>query len=273
METQSMVLTKLQENGASIKKSFLSLKWYEWLMMSVMIVVAIYAMITSFMGVDPITGKTDTNPSWLAIVNCISAFCGVVCIFFTAKAAISNFIFATVNTVVYIVYLAYWHIYGTMILEIAVYFPMNFVSWFIWARHKDNVENHLTKSKKMNWWQNICTVLGIVGLTVLSHFLLQTLAGDSWGKIGDNYNAREVLCWLDSITFAIGIVAIFLEAFRFREQYAWWIITDIVAVALYIIKTPFDPVYLVKKTIYLIMAVIGLVNWIKLQKQRNSDNE
>lgn len=256
-----------------IKQSFKSLKWYEWVMMLVMILVAIYAMVVSFIGTDPITGKADTNPHWLAIINCVSAFCGVVCIFFTAKASISNFIFAAVNTVVYIIYLAYWHIYGTMILEIAVYFPMNFVSWFIWAKHKDDTERHLTKSKKMNWWQNVLTVLGIAGLTVLTHFLLQELAGDSWGKIGDEYNARAVLCWLDSITFAIGVVAIFLEAFRFREQYVWWIITDIVAVALYVLKTPFDPVYFVKKTIYLIMAVIGLVNWVKLQRTRNANNE
>jgi len=49
-----------------------------------------------------------------------------------------------------------------------------------------------------------------------------------------------------------------------------WIITDIIAVAMYIVH--FDPVYLTKKSIYLIMAVIGLYNWIKLNK-RNVANE
>lgn len=266
-----MTTNKIQNIG--IKQSFKSLKWYEWLMMIVMIAVAIYAMIVSFIGTDPITGKPDSNPWWLAIINCISAFCGVVCVFFCAKASIASYIFAIVNTAVYIVYLAFWHIYGTMILEIAVYFPMNFISWWLWARHKDDQEKHLTKSKKMNWWQNVLTVLGVAGLAILAHFVLQELAGDSWGKIGDEYNARAILCWLDSITFSIGVVAIFLQAFRFREQYIWWVITDVVAVALYILKTPFDPVYFVKKTIYLIMAVIGLINWIKLQRERNAKNE
>ena len=59
--------------------------------------------------------------------------------------------------------------------------------------------------------------------------------------------------------------------FRFKEQYIWWIITDIIAVAMYIIH--FDPVYLTKKSIYLIMAVIGLINWTKLNKERNKKNE
>lgn len=263
----------LKQLGSGIKKSFISLKWYEWLMMAIMIAVAVYAMIASFCGKDPITGKPDTNPAWLAVINFFSAFCGVVCIFFTAKASIANFVFAVINTTTYIVYLAYWHIFGTMALEIVVYFPMNFISWFIWARHKDDDKKYLTKSRKMNWWQNLCVVAGVACLSVLTHYLLQSLAGDSWGKIGDEYNARSFLCWLDSITFAIGIIAIFLEAFRFREQYVWWIITDIVAVALYIIKTPFDPVYFVKKSIYLVMAIVGFVNWIKLQKRANANNE
>ena len=58
---------------------------------------------------------------------------------------------------------------------------------------------------------------------------------------------------------------------RYKEQYVWWIITDIIAVAMYIVH--FDAVYLTKKSIYLIMAVIGLINWHKLNKERNKTNE
>ena len=58
---------------------------------------------------------------------------------------------------------------------------------------------------------------------------------------------------------------------RYKEQYVWWIITDIIAVAMYIVH--FDPVYLTKKSIYLVMAVIGLINWSKLNRERNKKNE
>jgi nicotinamide mononucleotide transporter len=34
-----------------------------------------------------------------------------------------------------------------------------------------------------------------------------------------------------------------------------------------------DSVYLTKKSIYLVMAVIGLINWIRLNKDRNKSNE
>ena len=261
-------------NKRRMLKSVKSLKWYEWLMIAVMVVVAAYSVVTSFMGYNPMTGKSDSNPPWLAIINFVSALAGIMCIFLCAKASISNFAFAIVNTVVYIVYLVYWKVWATATLEIVVYFPMNIISWIIWARHRDDGENdHLTKSRKMNWWQNLLTFVGIASLTVASHFLLESLTGNSWANIGEAWQLRDVFTWLDAATFAIGIVAVFLEAFRFREQYVWWLIVDVVAVAMYIVKTPFDPVYLTKKAIYLIMAVVGLVNWVRLQRENNGGNE
>lgn len=265
----------LKPKSERLVKSIKSLRWYEWLMIAIMTVVAAFALATSIMGHNPLTGKPDTNPVWLASINFVSALAGIMCIFLCAKASISNFIFGIVNTVVYIVYLVYWKVWATAGLEIIVYMPMNIISWIIWARHRDVVENrdHLTKSKKMNWWQNTLTAVGIISLTVLSHFTLQELTGSSWASIGEAWELRDFFTWLDAATFSIGIVAVVLECFRFREQYVWWLITDVVAVAMYIVKTPFDPVYLTKKTIYLIMAIVGLVNWIRLQKTDNKENE
>ena len=97
----------------NIKKSFKELKWYEYLMGAVMIFIAARAMVLGFT-----QGTADGNPAWLTVINFISAVCGVICIFFTAKANISNFAFATVNTIVYAIYLVYWHIWGTAALEI-----------------------------------------------------------------------------------------------------------------------------------------------------------
>ena len=44
---------------------------------------------------------------WLTVVNFVSAVCGILCIFFTAKASVSNCAFGIVNTVTYKAYLAY----------------------------------------------------------------------------------------------------------------------------------------------------------------------
>ena len=236
----------------NIKKSFKELKWYEYLMGIVMIVIAARAMVLGFT-----TGSADGNPAWLTVINFVSAVCGILCIFFTAKANISNFLFATVNTLVYAVYLIYWHIWGTAALEILFYIPMNFISWYYWAKHRDQEITQKTKAKKLTPLQNaICAVI-IIGSAIIYHMILVKIGGE--------------VAWFDAFTLSIGIVATILELLRYREQYVWWIITDIVAVGMYIAH--FDAVYFTKKSIYLIMAIIGLVNWAKLNKDRNQDNE
>lgn len=235
----------------NIKKSFQELKWYEYLMGAIMVFIAARAMVIAFTA-----GAADGNPAWLTIINFISAVCGVICIFFTAKANISNFLFATVNTIVYAIYLVYWHIWGTAALEILFYIPMNFISWYYWAKHRDQQITQKTRTKKLKNWQNALCAAVVVGSAWVYHEILVRIGGE--------------VAWFDAFTLSIGIVATVLELFRYREQYVWWIITDIVSVGMYIAH--FDAVYLTKRSIYLIMAVIGLINWAKLQKERNAEN-
>ena len=234
-----------------LRKSLHELKWYEYLMGAIMVTIAAHAMVVAFA-----TGMSDGNPAWLAVLNFLSAVCGVVCIFLTAKADISNFVFASVNTIVYAIYLLYWHIWGTAALEIFFYIPLNFVSWHFWAKHRDEQITQKTKARKLAPWRNaLCTVL-VVGSACVYHAVLVRLGGE--------------VAWFDAFTLSIGIVATILELFRYREQYVWWIITDIVSVGMYIVH--FDAVYLTKRSIYLIMAIIGLVNWARLQRDRNREN-
>lgn len=236
----------------SIKKSFRELKWYEYLMGAVMIFIASRAMVLAFT-----TGSADGNPAWLTIINFISAVCGILCVFFTAKANISNFVFATVNTIVYAIYLVYWHIWGTAFLEIFFYIPMNFVSWYFWIKHRDQEITHKTKSKKLTLLQNgICAVIVVVS-ALIYHTILVKIGGE--------------VAWLDAFILSIGIIATILELLRCKEQYIWWIITDIISVIMYIVH--FDAVYLTKRSIYLIVAIIGFLNWTKLNRTRNIENE
>lgn len=242
----------IKEQLNNIKTSFKELKWYEIIMIIIMIIIAGIAVVQAI--VHP---ETSTNPLWLTIINFISAICGIMCIFFCAKANISNFIFAIVNTFVYAIFLWYHKIYGTFALEVLFYQPVNFISWYIWAKHRDEKLIEKTKAKKLTLFQNILSAIVIIAGGIIYHAILVKIGG--------------TVAWLDAFTLSIGIIAVILEMFRFKEQYFWWIITDIIAVAMYIVH--FDLVYLTKKSIYLIMAIIGIINWTKLQKERNKTNE
>jgi len=242
----------MKEKQKNIRKSFKELKWYEIIMIIIMTVIASISVLEAFLHPE-----TSTNPPWLTIINFISAICGILCIFFCAKANISNFVFAVINTFVYAIFLFYHKIYGTFALEVLFYMPINFISWYVWSKHRDEKLLEKTKSKKLTIPQNI--LIGILVLLggILYHIILKRLGGN--------------VAWLDAFTLSIGIIAVILEMLRYKEQYIWWIITDIIAVIMYIVY--FDAVYLTKKTIYLIMALIGLYNWHKLNKERNKTNE
>lgn len=244
-----------------IGKAFKSLKWYEIAMCVAMLGISIYYAVL----------PQEGTPQWLAIINFISGLCGVMCVFFCAKANRMNFPFAVVNTTVFMIYLAYFGIWATFWLEAIVYFPMNIISWVKWYRHKDDDDELLAKSKKLTALQHVIVMLIITALTVVVFFTLSAVAGNTWMKFAVKFGWNTmVMKWLDSAIFAIGIVAVILEALRYKEQYVWWLVTDVIAVAQYVLKG--DPVYTTKKTIYLIEAVVGMKNWHQLSK-KNKSNE
>ena len=247
----------LKKIGTAIK----SLTWYEAFMCVVMIGISVWYAI------KPIDGC----PQWLAIINLISGICGVVCVFLCAKANRMNFPFAVINTTVFMIYLFYFGIWATFWLEAIVYFPMNIISWVKWYQHKDEENLLLAKSKKLTVAQHLIVVAIIATLTIVTHFTLSAVAGDTWMRFASAFGWNVVIMkWLDSAIFAIGIVAVTLEMLRYSEQYVWWLVTDVFAVTQYALKK--DPVYFTKKMIYLIEAVIGLRNW-KMLAKKNVNNE
>ena len=233
-------------------KSFKSLKWYEWIMIIVMVAIAGWKVVESVLNLTP-----TADPNWLAIVNFISGICGIICIFFCAKASVSNYVFGLINTIVYVLFLIHDRIYGTLALELLVYLPLNIFGWIVWARNRDKQDTEKTLSRKLTWWQDILSVIAVGFTGVICYFGLSKLGG--------------AVPWLDAYIVAVGVIASMLQLFRFREQYIWWTVSNIVAVTMYIIN--FDPVYLTKKSIYFIMGIIGLYNWWKLQKERNAENK
>jgi nicotinamide mononucleotide transporter len=238
-----------------------TLKWYEIIMCVIMLGISIYYAI------QPVEGC----PVWLGWINFISGLCGVICVFLTAKVNRMNFPFAIINTVVFMIYLFYFGIWATFWLEALVYFPMNIISWYKWYQHKDEDDQLLAKSKRLTLVQNIIVIAIIVGVTVLVHTCLNFWVGDTWMRFATNFGWNILLMKVfDSAIFAIGIVAVVLEALRYTEQYVWWLITDVIAVAQYALKK--DPVYTTKKMIYLIEAIVGLKNWATLAK-KNITNE
>ncbi len=226
-------------------KPFRNLKWYEWTMMFGMVLIGGYYAITD-----------KSNPSWYIIINYFGSIAGVFCIFLCAHASWPNWIFAIINTTLYIVVLAYNSVYGTLFLELLYYFPTNFIGLIHWRKHPDDIDEDKCKVRILSIKMKVVMILFVVLGTIIIHFFLKMISNTT--------------VWLDSAIVSIGVIATFYEIKRFADQYYLWLITDIIAVVQWIIIS--DPIMITKKSIYLVMAIVGLLNWINLQRNRNAEN-
>ena len=228
-----------------IVKSFRYLKWYEWIMFVLMVMIGAFYMATD-----------KTHPLWYLIVNYICSVMGICCIFLCAHANRTNWFFAIINTALYIVVLLYNRVYGTAALEAFYYMPTNIFGLIMWKKHCDQVEPELCMTRRMTWIERAIMIVVVAAGASVYHWVLVKIGGAT--------------AWLDAFIVAIGIIATFLEVKRYADQYILWLITDVISVVQWVLLA--DLIMITKRSIYTVMAVIGLYNWIKLQKQRNIKN-
>ena len=88
MDGLKLRFKKRVDSIKNLKHSFKELKWYEIIMIIIMVFIAGLAVYKAI--ANP---TSTTSPLWLTLVNFVSAVCGIICIFFCAKANVSNFIF------------------------------------------------------------------------------------------------------------------------------------------------------------------------------------
>lgn len=234
---------KLQENV--FIKAFKNLRWFEWVMFLSMVFIGAHYMLTD-----------NTHPHWYLVINYICSIMGICCIFLCAHASWPKWIFGMFNTLLYSVILFYNHIYGTFALELLYYFPAGIIGLILWTKHLDSKDKDKCKTRVMSWKLRALMLLIVILSTLLLRYFLVKIGGES--------------PLLDALTVSIGMIATFYEIKRFADQYFLWLITDVVGILMWVQQA--DTIMVTKKSIYLVMSIIGLYNWYKLQKERNKDN-
>lgn len=225
--------------------SFKNLRWYEWLMFLSMIFIGAFCMITD-----------KNHPYWYLVTNYVCSIMGICCIFLCAHASWPKWIFGMINTVLYSIILFYNHIYGTFALELLCYLPSGIIGLVLWTKHLDSTEKDKCKTRVMSWKLRISMFFIVIISTLILRYILIKLGGATAS--------------LDALTVSLGIIATIYEIKRYADQYLLWLISDSIAIVQWFILA--DTMMITKKSIYFVMSIIGLINWIKMQKERNSLN-
>ena len=224
------------------------LSLYDWFLIAGVIVSnVVYSLLTGTMDV----------------LGSMAAITGVLCVVLVAKGSIWNYLFGLVNVSLY-AYISYKaSLYGDAALNALYYLPMQFIGWWQWRRRgaamsaaEAGDSGVQVKARRFTWKQRAILFLGCAVAVVAVGFLLK--------HVGDPQPFK------DSTTTVLSIVAQMLMALAFMEQWALWIITNIVSVVMWCVCVSRGEAHAVVMVImwvfYLLNSINGMRVWMKLSK-------
>ena len=212
----------------------------------ILIVVGISALFL-YQASVPAIPASDWEAIGFATTDFVAAFCGICSVVLCAKGKRSGFIFGFVNVIGY-AFISYHNAYyGEVMLNVLFYIPANIVSYIVWTKNKDHERNDLeVKARSLSGVQLTISLIVIAAVTFAYHFLLEVLGGS--------------MTMLDGTTTVLSIFATILMALRYSEQWLFWIIVDILTVALWVVAG--NPVMIAMWAAYLVNAFYGYLMWL-----------
>ncbi len=198
------------------------------------------------------------------IVGSIAGIAGVLCVVLVAKGNIWNYLFGIVNVSMY-AYISYKaSLYGDAALNALYYVPMQFIGWWQWRKRGAAVSEAeaggagvQVKARRFTWHQRVILALGCAAGVIAVGYVLK--------HFGDPQPFK------DSATTVLSIVAQALMALAFMEQWALWIITNVISVVMWCICVvrgeAHAAVMVIMWVFYLLNSLNGFRVWLKLSRE------
>ena len=198
------------------------------------------------------------------IVGSIAGIAGVLCVVLVAKGNIWNYLFGIVNVSMY-AYISYKaSLYGDAALNALYYVPMQFIGWWQWRKRGAAVSEAeaggagvQVKARRFTWHQRVILALGCAAGVIAVGYVLK--------HFGDPQPFK------DSATTVLSIVAQALMALAFMEQWALWIITNVISVVMWSICVvrgeAHAAVMVIMWVFYLLNSLNGFRVWLNLSQE------
>ena len=197
------------------------------------------------------------------VVGSVASVAGVLCVVLVAKGSIWNYLFGIVNVSLY-AYISYKaSLYGDAALNAFYYVPMQFIGWWQWRKRGAAMSESeadgagvQVKARRFSWRQRAVLAVGCAAAVIAGGFILR--------YFGDPQPFK------DSTTTVLSIVAQALMALAFMEQWALWIITNVVSVVMWSICVvrgeAHAAVMVIMWVFYLMNSLNGFRVWLKLSR-------
>ncbi len=185
----------------------------------------------------------------------LAVFAGIASVWYSRKENILVYPTGLLNTIIYI----FISFEGKLLGEASVnfyYTIMSIMGWYMWAKKDSKHENvlHITLSTKKEWGVQLLFFGTFYAVIFLALTYFKTMFFDG------------VIPWADALASASAFTGMWLMTKKKVESWYWWIVTNIASIPLYFVKHyVFTSVYYV---VLLIMALFGLIEWMRKVKER-----
>lgn len=183
----------------------------------------------------------------------LGAVLGILYIRFSIKQNILTWPTGLLTSLIYIVVFYKSALYAAMSLQVYYVF-ISFYGWYLWMKGKssDSASVVSTRLAKLNLWIKLI-VISILIYSVILFVLIR-------------YSDSDVP-FLDSLTTTLSIIATWMLAKKYLENWLIWIFVDLVSSGLYFYKNLWPTVILF--LVYTVMAIFGYFEWKKNLKPEN----
>lgn len=183
----------------------------------------------------------------------IGTIIGLVYLWLEYKASIYLWIAGIIMPAIYLFVYYEAGLYADF--GINVYYLLAAVyGWLVWkygSKEKHEKELPITRMLRRKWT-----------MAALMYVVFQLLI--AWILI--RYTDSNVP-WCDAFTTALSMVAMWMLAHKYLEQWIVWIVVDVVSVGLYIYKDLYFTAALY--ALYAVIAVYGYWNWRNMMERQN----
>jgi nicotinamide mononucleotide transporter len=188
----------------------------------------------------------------VSVAELLGFVTGAACVWLTVAAHISNFPVGIANSAFFLVLFLSARLYADSGLQI-VYIVLGFIGWWQWL-HSAADRGRLAIAR--SGWQLLagCAVFVVAGTWGLTLLL-------GW--------ATDIAPFWDALTTALSLAAQFLLNTKRIENWAFWIIADVIYVPLYVVKR-LDLTAMVY-VLFLALCFAGVVAWRRALRTTTRD--
>ena len=187
-----------------------------------------------------------TAMTWQTAFEIIATISGIICVYLQTKEKIAAWLFGIISVSLLAIIFYASQLYSDFILHI-ILLVLNIYGWWYWLNNKSTLKEdapilHFQNRDWMIW-----------GLVIFA-------VSPIWGFLMNKFfNAS--LAYLDAFTTVGSLVAQYLLAKKYLENWLIWIVVDVVAIGMYLYKELYFVAFLF--FVFLCLCIVGYTSWKK----------